>query len=408
MRSLEICRWFSVYCIRESFHESFGTNGRVKELREIVAGYESVKRAEEKAVLATVVNVRGSTYRRPGARMLIRPDGTTIGAISSGCLEADVVERAKKIMDTHAAITVVYDLTASESDVWGLSLGCNGVIEILLEPLPLSARSFHLKCIAECLKAEKAGVLASIFRVEGEFSATIGSHLFLLEDGSVTEDVKNPALCAALTEDCLASLRSKKTCVKEYRFLEGVVHALVEVIRPPVPLVIIGAGGDSVPLARLAAELGWRVTIVDHRPDFITKERFPGAAELILARPEEVGEKVQFKRTTIAVIMTHNFSHDLQLLRTLLPSSAHYVGILGPAKRTELLLEKVRDTGFTPTSRQLARLHGPVGLNIGAEAPEEIALAIISEIQAFINGRTGGFLREHSGPIHGSTEPEDR
>ena len=372
----------------------------MKELREIVTGYEAVKRAEEKAVLATIVNVRGSTYRRPGARMLIRPDGTTIGAISSGCLEADVVERAKKMMDTHAAITVVYDLTASESDVWGLSLGCNGVIEVLLEPLPLSARSFHLKCIADCLAAERTGVLASIVRVEGEFKATIGSHLFMLEDGSVTEDIKNPILCAALTEDCLASLRTKKTFVKEYRFLEGVVQALIEVIRPPVPLVIIGAGGDSAPLARLAAELGWRITVVDHRPDFITKERFPGAAELILARPEEVGEKVRFKGNTIAVIMTHNFSHDLQLLRTLLPSSAPYVGILGPAKRTELLLEKVRETGFTPTSRQLARLHGPVGLNIGAEAPEEIALAILSEIQAFINGRTGGSLRDHTGPIH--------
>jgi len=372
----------------------------MKELREIVSGYEAVKRAEEKAVLATVVNVKGSTYRRPGARMLIRPDGAAIGSISSGCLETDVAERAKKIIDTHAAITVVYDLTASESDVWGLNLGCNGVIEILLEPLPLSARSFHLTCIAGCLAAEKTGVLASLYRVEGEFKAVVGSHLFLLEDGTVTEDIKNPVLCAALTEDCLASLRSKKTCVKEYRFLEGVVHALIEVIRPPVPLVIIGAGGDSIPLARFASELGWTVTVVDHRPAFITKELFPSAAELILARPEELEEKIRFKANTIAVIMTHNFSHDLQLLRTLLPSQAQYVGILGPSKRTELLLEKVRETGFTPTSKQLARLHAPIGLNIGAESPEEISIAILSEIQAFINGRSGGFLREHSGPIH--------
>jgi xanthine/CO dehydrogenase XdhC/CoxF family maturation factor len=372
----------------------------MKELREIIRGYEAIKLAEEKAMLATIVDVRGSTYRRPGARMLIRQDGTTIGAISSGCLEADVVERAKKVMDSHDAMTVVYDLTATENDVWGLNLGCNGVIQILLEPLPMSARSFHLKSLADCMQSEKSGVLASIFRVEGEFRATIGSHLFLLEDGTVAEDIKNPTLTAALTEDCLTALRTKKTCVKEYRFMEGVVEALIEVIRPAVPLVIIGAGADSVPLARFAKELGWSVTVIDHRPAFITQERFPHADSLILARPEEIQEKIRFKGNTVAVIMTHNFSHDLQLLRTLLPSPALYVGILGPSKRTELLLEKVRESGFTPSAKQLERLHGPVGLNIGAESPEEIALSVLSEIQAFVNGRSGGFLRDHSGPIH--------
>jgi xanthine/CO dehydrogenase XdhC/CoxF family maturation factor len=372
----------------------------MKELREIIRGYEAIKLAEEKAMLATIVDVRGSTYRRPGARMLIRQDGTTIGAISSGCLEADVVERAKKVMDSHDAITVVYDLTSPENDVWGLNLGCNGVIQILLEPLPLGTRSFHLKSIADCLDSENVGVLASVFRVEGEFRATIGSHLLLLENGSVVEDIKNPTLTAPLTEDCLAALRTKRTGVKEYRFIEGTVEALIEVIRPSVPLVIIGAGADSVPLARFAKELGWSVTVIDHRPAFITKERFPAADSLILARPEEVSDRFRFKGNSVAVIMTHNFSHDFQLLRTLLPSPALYVGILGPSKRTELLLEKVRESGFTPTSKQLERLHAPVGLNIGAESPEEIALSILSEIQAFMNGRSGGYLRDHSGPIH--------
>ena len=372
----------------------------MKELQEIIRGYESIKLAEEKAVLATIVGVKGSTYRRPGARMLIRHDGTTIGAISSGCLEADVVERAKKVIDAHEAITVVYDLTAPENDVWGLNLGCNGVIQILLEPLPLSTRSFHLKSIADCMRSEKTGVLASVFRVEGEFRAAIGSHLFLLEDGTVTEDIRNPILTAALTEDCLTSLRTKSTAVKEYRFLEGTVEALIEVIRPPLPLVIIGAGADSVPLARFAKELGWNVTVIDHRPAFITQERFPDADALLLIRPEELSDKFRFKGNTIALIMTHNFSHDLQLLRVLLPSAARYIGILGPSKRTDLLLEKVRESGFTPTGKQLERLHGPVGLNIGAESPEEIALSILTEIQAFVSGRSGGFLRDHGGPIH--------
>jgi xanthine/CO dehydrogenase XdhC/CoxF family maturation factor len=375
----------------------------MKELQEIIHAYDAIKRAEQKAILATIVKVKGSTYRRPGARMLIREDGTTIGAISSGCLEADVAERARKVKESREACTVVYDLTSPQNDVWGLNLGCNGIIHILLEPLPLSARSMHLKFIEDCLSNQKSGVIASVFRVDGEFKATVGSHLFLQEDGSVVEDVKNPVLAAALTEDCLAALRSKNSFVKEYRFLEGVVEVSLEVIRPPVPVVIIGAGTDSMPLARFAKELGWQVTVVDHRPAFITKERYANADELIQARPEEIAEKIQFKGNTVTVIMTHDFSHDLQLLRTLLPSPVPYIGLLGPAKRTELLLEKLRETGFTPTTKQLSRLHSPIGLNIGAESPEEIALSILSEIQAFLNGRSGGFLRDHSGPIHKGT-----
>lgn len=372
----------------------------MKELQEIVRGYEAIKQAEGKAVLATIVKVTGSTYRRPGARMIIREDGTTLGAISSGCLETDVAERAKKIMDSHDAITVVYDLTSSEDDVWGLNLGCSGVIQILLEPLPLSAASSHLKFIAHCIQSQKSGVLASVFRVEGEIKARVGTHLFLYEGGKVEEDIRNPALSAALTQDCLEAFRSRSSTTKEYRFTEGTAEAFIEMIRPPVPLVIFGAGGDSIPLARLAKELGWDITVVDHRPGFLTKQRFPSADTLVLIRPEETVDEVPLKGNTIAVIMTHDFSHDLQLLRTLLPSAAQYIGLLGPSRRAKLLYEKLRETDFTPTPRQLERLHAPVGLNIGAESPEEIAMSILSEIQAFLSGRSGGFLRDHSGPIH--------
>ncbi len=372
----------------------------MKDLQEIVAGYEASKQAEERAVLATIVKVQGSTYRRPGARMLIRENGKTLGAISSGCLEADVVERAKKIMASYEAITVTYDMTSPENDVWGLNLGCNGVIQILLEPLPLSARSTHLAFIAECMRSPRTGVIASIFRVDGELKAKVGSHLFLHDDGKIEEDVKNPTLCAALTEDCLEALRSRNSSIKEYRLTEGIVEAFIEVIRPPVPLVIVGAGSDSMPLARFAKELGWTVTVADHRPAFLTKERFPTADTLVLAHPEEFPERIRLKANSVVALMTHDFSHDLQLLRTVLPSPALYVGLLGPSKRTELLLEKLRETGFAPTQKQLARLHSPIGLNIGAESSEEIGLSILAEIQAFLNGRSGGYLRDHSGPIH--------
>jgi len=374
----------------------------MKESQDIIKAYEEVKQAEAQAVLATVVKVRGSTYRRPGARMLIREDGTTVGAISSGCLEADVVERSKKIRETPEPTTVVYDMTSSDNDVWGLNLGCSGVMHILIEPIRLSVAATHLRFIGECVRSQKLGVAATVFRVDGEFKAKVGTRLLVKEDGAVAEDINNPVLSAALLEDCLRTLRSRQSVVREYRFLEGVVEAFIELICPPVPLLIFGAGPDAIPLARLAKELGWHVTLVDHRPGHATKENFPTVDALLLARPEEIADAVPLKPHAAAVIMTHNFSHDLQLLRTLLPSPVRYLGVLGPSKRTGMLLEKLREWGFTPSDKQRTRLHSPVGLNIGGESPEEIALSILAEIQAFVSGRPGGFLKDHSGPIHDS------
>jgi xanthine dehydrogenase accessory factor len=372
----------------------------VNNFQDILKAYEVVKQAEGKAKLATLVKVKGSAFRRPGARMLIRDDGTSVGALSSGCLEVDVIERAKKMMESQDAITVTYDTSLPQSDIWGLNLGCNGIIQILIESLPMSVRSLHLRFLSECMSTNKPGIIASVYRVDGEVKATVGSHLFLAQDGMIEEDIKNPALCAALTEDCVEALRSQSSANKEYRFTEGVVEALIEFVRPPLPLFIFGAGADAIPLARTATELGWSVTVVDHRPAFIGKDRFATANQFILARPEEVAATIAIGPGAAAVILTHDFSHDQELLRTLLPSQASYIGLLGPSKRAEQLLEKLRETGFVPTPQQLSRLHAPVGLNIGAESPEELALAISAEILAFANERSGGSLRDHAGPIH--------
>jgi xanthine dehydrogenase accessory factor len=372
----------------------------LKDLQEILKAYEAVRQVEGKTKLATLVKVKGSAFRRPGARMLIRDDGTSVGALSSGCLEADVIERAKKMIESVNAITVTYDTNSPQNDVWGLNLGCNGVIQILLESLPHSARSPHLTFLSECISSARPGVIASVFRVDGELKAVVGSHLYLAEDGTIREDIKNPTLTAALTEDCVEALRSKSSFNKEYRFTEGVVEALIEFIRPPLSLFIFGAGAEAIPLARMAKDLGWTVTVVDHRPAFVDRARFASADQFVLVRPEEVAKTLTLTADAVAVVLTHDMSHDLELLRALLPSEAVYVGLLGPAKRAEQLLGELRGTGFTPTPEQLSRFHAPIGLNIGAESPEEIALSILSEIQAFLNGRSGGFLRDHSGPIH--------
>lgn len=371
----------------------------MKELQNILQAYETLREKPVRLALATVMKVRGSTYRRPGARMLMSEDGTTVGSISGGCLETDVLEKAKQQVMSGDPQMVVYDMVA-EDDVWGLNQGCNGVIYLLLEPIGNTKDSRLFRFIRRCFEEQKVGVIATVFRVDGEFKALVGTRVMMFEDGSVSENIRHPILSAALLEDCTEVLTEKQSKVKEYRFLEGVVEAFIELITPPLPLVIFGAGSDTVPLARFATELGWHVTIVDHRPAQLTTERFPGVNALIQARPEEIAEKVTLRPNSVAVIMTHNFSHDLQLLKSVLPLSVRYVGLLGPKKRAELLFQKMHESGFAPTKEQLARFHNPAGIDIGAESPEEIALAILAEIQAVLAKREAGFLKNYRGPIH--------
>ena len=370
----------------------------MKELHDILAAYGSLKQPDKPAALATIMKVRGSTYRRPGARMLVTAGGNTVGTVSGGCLESDIAEKCKHVIASGEPITAVYDMTAEDDAAWGLNQGCNGVIHVLLEPL--GEENPHLDFLSECLRQRSSGAVATVFRVDGEFKASIGTRVLLNEKGIVQENIRNPILSAALLEDCKSALAEGTSYVKEYRFIEGVVEALIETIQPSVPLLIFGGGYDAIPLVRFAHELGWSVTLIDHRPAFASKDRFPVADAVILARPEEVAAKVVVEKRTVAVIMTHNFGHDLVLLRTLLPSSARYVGLLGPSMRTERLLKNLRNDGYSPTESELARLHAPIGMDIGANSPEEIALAILAEIRAVLAIRGGGFLKNSAGPIH--------
>lgn len=374
----------------------------MNELHSILRAYEALKQSGKSGALATIMKVRGSTYRRPGARMLIDDTGKTVGTVSGGCLEADVVEKAKKIVASGHAQTAVYDMTAEGDAVWGLNQGCNGVIHLLIEPIGSRGFTNQLDFIQTCLNKKATGVLATVFRVDGELNVAVGSRVLLQDNGAIQESVKNPTLVAALLENCQEALATGLSKVKEYRLTEGVAEASIEVIQPPVSLFVFGAGYDAVPVARFAKELGWEVTIVDHRPALASKDRFPTADMLLHVRPEEASAKISLDNRSVAVIMTHNFSYDLELLKALLPSPARYVGLLGPKMRAERLLKQLHKVGSFPTEQQLARLFTPVGIDIGAESPEEIAIAIIGEIQAVLRNRSGGFLKHSNRPIHDS------
>jgi len=411
----------------------------MKELEDIVAAFEKVKTGGKTAAIATLVKASGSTYRRPGARMLMTSDGQMVGSLSGGCLEGDVFEQAQAVMTSGKPIVVQYDTMSDEDIIWGLGLGCNGIVQILIErleaesplthilhyppnppckggnsaPSPLQGEGWggvkglgarfelnHLAFLTDCLRLRHVGVLATVFHIEGQVHAQVGTRLMLHPDSTVKSDIEDADLLAQIREDAQKALDDNRSTVKVYPLPLGKAEVFIEVIQPPVPLMIFGAGHDAVPLVRLAQELGWYVTVVDSRKVETTRERFPSADEVVLSRPESISDRIYVNNRTVAVVMTHNYLHDLEILKTLLPSPVRYLGILGPKSRTEKLLQDLQEQGITPTENQLQRFYSPVGLDIGADTPEEIALSIVAEIQAVLTNHSGGSLRNKLGPIH--------
>jgi xanthine/CO dehydrogenase XdhC/CoxF family maturation factor len=219
-------------------------------------------------------------------------------------------------------------------------------------------------------------------------------------DRTIKSNIEDADLVAQIRDDAWKALNDNRSTVKAYPLATGKAEVFIEVIQPPVPLMIFGAGHDAIPLVRLAQELGWYVTIIDNRQVDGTQERFSSADEVILCRPEGVSESVSLNNRTMAVVMTHNYLHDLEILKTLLPSPVQYLGILGPKSRTKKLFQDLKEQGITPTEKQMQRLYSPVGLDIGADTPEEIALSIVAEIQSVLANHSGGSLRNKLGSIH--------
>lgn len=377
----------------------------MKELQNIIKAFKQCKQTSRRTALATVVKTSGSVYRRPGARMLLTDDGQMIGAISGGCLESDVFERAQPLMFySGEPILVQYDTTSSDDIVWGFGLGCNGVVHVLIESLSDASASSQLEFIADCFDRNQLGVIATIFRVAGKTPAKVASRLFLKQDRTVVNNIEDSLFAQKVLENAYQVLHEKRSSVESYLLANGIAEVLLEVIQPPVPLLIFGAGHDAIPVVDFAKQLGWHVTVIDDRPGYTTRDRFPNADNIILCNPEDLPAHLTLNPHMVAVVMTHNYLHDQHLLRTLLPSPLPYVGILGPKTRTQQLLQDLHAEGFIPTENQLRRFYGPVGLDIGANAPEEIALSIVAEIQAVVANRCGSSLRERTEPIHSPQE----
>ncbi len=381
----------------------------MKELQAVVDAAREAERSGKAAVLATVVKVQGSAYRRPGARMLVTEEGWRAGSVSGGCLESDVVERAWRLTEAGPAV-VSYDTTDDDDIVFGVGLGCRGVIHVLFERLarPKDTRPDLIGFFEACLRRRERGVVATVLGGEGPIGAEAGGRLLLHPDGGVIDDLADAGLREMVQEDARDALASRRSESRVYVLATGRAEVFIEVVEPPVPLVVFGAGHDAIPVVRLAKELGWHVTVVDGRPAYATSARFPEADDLVVSLPDAARERVRVGDETVALVMTHNYLHDLKLLKALLPSPARYLGVLGSRSRTRRLLQDLKDQGATWTDEHLHKLYAPVGLDIGADTPEGIALAVVAEIQAVLADRPGGLLRERKGPIHrsGAAGPE--
>lgn len=370
----------------------------MKELREILLAYPHLEAQGIPAALATVVAVSGSSYRRPGARMLMTADGPLAGGVSGGCLESDVFQRACQVMEQGKPDLVTYDTTEDGDIVFGVGLGCRGVIQILIEPL--KSRRPDLEFLTDLLRRREAGVCATVFRCEGEGGTRLGQRFLLAQSGAVCDGLRDTELMRSVFADAQSVLASGPSQTQEYALANGSVEVWFEAIMPTPALVVFGAGHDAPPLVRLAKEIGWHVTIADTRPAYATSERFPQADAVHAVSMDNALASITLDAKTSVVLLTHNYHQDLALLEQLLPLGISYLGILGPKRRTERLLADL-PSGLV-TDEALAPLHSPIGLDIGADTPESIALSVLAEIQAMTAGRTGGFLRDRSGPIYPS------
>ena len=370
----------------------------MKEIRDIIKAFDEAQRMGKQTALATVVHVEGSSYRRPGARMLIEDNGQLTGAISGGCLEDDALRKALLVMTEKRSRLVTYDTMDDDDAKFGVGLGCNGIIQVLIEPIDISNPDNPIQYLKKVNEKRQASALVTLFSLQDRKGPQFGTCLLLKEDGELVQHVQ--VLKDVLFADANEALINQNSSFKNYTSDAHNITAFIEVIKPPVSIIIIGAGNDVVPVVNMADILGWETTVVDGRANYAKQERFVSACQVLVAKPENVLEQIAIDEHTVFLLMTHNYNYDMAMLRQLLGKNVAYIGMLGPKKKRERMLNELKEGGAHFTEQQLSVLHSPVGLDIGAETSEEIALSILSEIKAFFANKDVQSLRTIKEVIH--------
>jgi xanthine/CO dehydrogenase XdhC/CoxF family maturation factor len=369
----------------------------MSERGELIGAMEQAAKMGKRAAIASVVRVTGSAYRREGTKMLIDEDGAMTCMISGGCLEPEIAEMAKTIIREGGLALRHFNL--DEDVLWGLGIGCGGSIDVYIEPMKTEPL---MNLWTTAVKEEHAAALATIIEASAGAGIAIGTRMFVPEAGKPAGTLGHETLDHAVIEAAHQKFQQLYPRSETRRFnLVGdqTADVFIDVSVPSPELVIFGAGHDAMPLAAFGVKQGYKVSVVDARPAFATSGRFPGA-NVIVAHPAEFQDKVTLGPRSYVVIMNHYLERDSASLRLALESVAPYVGVLGPRSRYAKLLSDLRNDGVEPTKAQLARVHNPVGLDVGADSPEEVALSILGEILAVRNNHAAGFLRNREGGIH--------
>ncbi|HEX9084264.1 MAG TPA: XdhC family protein [Gemmatimonadaceae bacterium] len=393
--------------INEVYNKGFTRDGTrsLTTHREVVDALSRAATDGDSVVLATVVRVTGSSYGGVGARMVIRDDSSTVGLVSGGCLESDLAEHARRVRTSGRAEVVTYDTRNDDDAPWGLGLGCNGLIEVLLEPLPpLQARDVAA-LIDQALAGDAPSVIATVIRAldSANGQPTVGAHALLRNTDvqSIGEWGTGSVLTDAAQNVVDALAAGRRGIVREI----GPTEVAFEVVMPAVRLIVCGTGPDAAPVARFASQLGWDVTVVDHRPlTNAHSARFPGARVVECAEALQLADVVTLTPRSAAVVMSHHLTRDRDYVQALLAANVGYLGVLGPRARTERMLAEITAASAMPAMID-DRVFSPVGMDIGGEGPDAIALAIISQVSAVTSGRAGGHLRDRRAPLHAARLP---
>lgn len=362
----------------------------MKELRDILARLRGMAERREPAWLATVVRVQGSAYRQPGARLLLGPEGPSQGSVSGGCLEGDLWARVQREPEAGPRL-VRYDLRSEQDLLWGSGMGCSGEIEVLVERLALEPWPEWAGFVESCFASRRKGLLVTVLAAQGPTALVPGTRVCL------DRAARAGAGLASALQDVEAAQRVGLPFERRVTLDGATLDLLVEPILPAPALWIFGASDDARPLVALARALGWRVGLVDHRPAFARRERFPDADDVQAGPPAEIVPGLRLDDRSAALLMTHDYARDGQALRALWPTAAFYVGLMGARQRGAQLLA---ECGHSPEAARARGVFAPVGLDVGGESPESVALAVLAEIQAALVGRDGGHLRDKPGPIH--------
>lgn len=372
----------------------------MKEIKEIVAAYEMASQAGKRTALATVVHVEGSSYRRPGARMLVTEDGQLTGAISGGCLEGDALRKARLVINQHKSLLVTYDTMDDDDAKLGVGLGCNGIIHILIEPIAPDNPDNPMLKLKDFLAQRQEVVLVTLFCLADRHAPQPGTCLMIKDSGKIIGKYDTGSLRNEIIREAQNALKDKASRVKNYLVEDLSLTAFIEFLQPAISLVIIGAGNDVIPLVQMARVLGWETTVVDGRPNLASAERFPTATRVLVAKPNQVLPQITLDSQTVFVLMTHNYNYDWDLLKELLLKEISYIGVLGPKKKMDRMIADLQEGPNQLKEFKEDNLYGPLGLDIGAETSEEIALSVLAEIKAVLSKRKGQFLRDKRDTIH--------